>query len=300
MTQLTTALTIPTWILHRLYRIDSRDSLNHTDSPSQPRPDLAAALGRAVGSIRSLFYRDDVLNYEQLRQSAEYRECLTLTQELEGFNPRTLSSIEAQRAFWINTYNLLMVKAVIAFKVQRSSREVGAFFSRAAFRIAGMRFSANDIEHGVLRGNAGHPYLPGPQFRATDPRLGYVLPLDVRVHFALNCAAHSCPPIRSYDADRLDDQLTLAAQSFAAGGGVVIDAASRTASLSRIFLWYSRDFPALPGSRSRRAAALHYIAQFLPDSPQRAAVLDDPHSFHITVQKYDWSLNALPSSMATT
>ena len=47
--------------------------------------------------------------------------------------------------------------------------------------------------------------------------------------------------------------------------------------------------------RSRKAAALHTIARFLPE-PQRAAAVDEAHHFRISYQKYDWSLNALPVS----
>jgi hypothetical protein len=75
---------------------------------------------------------------------------------------------------------------------------------------------------------------------------------------------------------------------------VVIDSERKMASLSRILLWYAKDFPVVTGSRSRKAAALHYMAQFLPDTPQRAALLNTPRNFRITYQKYDWSLNALP------
>ena len=39
------------------------------------------------------------------------------------------------------------------------------------------------------------------------------LPHD-RIHFALNCGARSCPPIRVYAAAKLETQLNTAARSF--------------------------------------------------------------------------------------
>ena len=62
--------------------------------------------------------------------------------------------------------------------------------------IGGQTFSLNALEHGVLRGNVPGPYTWSAPFRSGDPRAGAVLPLDVRIHFALNCGATSCPAVR--------------------------------------------------------------------------------------------------------
>ena len=58
---------------------------------------------------------------------------------------------------------------------------------------------------GVTEGNAwsGHPASGRAEFEASDPRVSVSLTvLDCRVHFALNCGARSCPPIRLYTADK--------------------------------------------------------------------------------------------------
>src|SRR5262249_33790817 len=133
----------------------------------------------------------------------------------------TLSSRDARLAFWINVYNALVIDAVIAFHVRRSVTEgrlgLLAFFRRAAYVVGGYRLNCDDIEHGILRGNRGRPFVPGPQFGPADPRRALVVrPPDARVHFALNCASRSCPAIRAYDAEQIDRQLDLAARSFVA------------------------------------------------------------------------------------
>ena len=52
------------------------------------------------------------------------------------------------------------------------------------------------------------------QLNSDDRRNCLVLDLDPRIHFALNCGAKSCPPIRVYSPPNLDSQLNRAAASF--------------------------------------------------------------------------------------
>jgi hypothetical protein len=56
-----------------------------------------------------------------------------------------------------------------------------------------------------------------------------VQPLDARIHFALVCGAKSCPPIKLYSADTLEEGLAAAAETFCASD-VEIDSASRKVS----------------------------------------------------------------------
>ena len=98
-------------------------------------------------------------------------------------------SQDARLAFWINLYNALVVHSVLESGVEDSVREQEGFFDRYAYRVGGLTFTPNDIEHGVLR---------GAKFEPGDARAAHVAPrLDPRLHFALNCASAGCPPIRS-------------------------------------------------------------------------------------------------------
>lgn len=45
-------------------------------------------------------------------------------------------------------------------------------------------------------------------------RVQVVTPLDPRIHFALVCGAKSCPPIKVYTADALEEGLEAAAAAF--------------------------------------------------------------------------------------
>ena len=52
-----------------------------------------------------------------------------------------------------------------------------------------------------------------------DNRSMLAVELDPRIHFALNCGATSCPPIRVYSSSNLDSQLDRAAASFLCADG---------------------------------------------------------------------------------
>ena len=82
-------------------------------------------------------------------------------------------------------------------------------WSEFAYDVGGLLFSLDEIEHGVLRCNRGHPKDKKPMFvLENDPRMKLMLTkFDARIHFALNCGANSCPPIRIYQADRLNAQV---------------------------------------------------------------------------------------------
>ena len=52
-------------------------------------------------------------------------------------------------------------------------------------------------------------------FKSGDPRLKISLAhVDPRIHFALNCGAKSCPPIKTFSGDQVQDQLQVATSSF--------------------------------------------------------------------------------------
>eukprot|EP00955_Chlamydomonas_euryale_P096409 365010-Chlamydomonas_euryale.AAC.3 len=76
---------------------------------------------------------------------------------------------------------------------------------------------------------AGRPHLTQP-----GPRPLCQLQVDPRIHFALVCGAKSCPPIKLYTPDNLDEGLTAAGEAFCASE-VSVDKRARAVTLSKIF-----------------------------------------------------------------
>lgn len=234
----------------------------------------------------------DGLDYATLARSETHRTYRRYLLELRSFDPGDLIVRERQLAFWINLYNGLVLDAVIQWRIMRSVLELPGFFWRAGYNIGGLRFSANDIENGVLRGNAAHPALPGPTFGRGDPRRAFsMVPIDPRVHFALVCASRSCPPVGFYTPARVHEQLDQAARSFVQGGGVKIDAARNRITLSRIFQWYAPDFGAHRFALGDKHELLTFVAAYLSREDRRR--LAEGGRWDVAFMRYDWRLNGL-------
>jgi hypothetical protein len=162
-------------------------------------------------------------------------------------------------AFWINAYNVFTLKAIADRYPVRSIRQIRGVWTDLRFRGASREVTLDDIEHRILR----------PEFK------------DARVHFAINCASVSCPPLREepYVAARLDAQLDEAARRYLASP-LGLQMRGRTLHVSSIFKWYGDDFmpSGIPGT----------IATYGPPAAQQIARSPD---VRLRFLRYDWSLN---------
>ncbi|MEE9599700.1 MAG: DUF547 domain-containing protein, partial [Anaerolineales bacterium] len=170
--------------------------------------------------------------------------------------------------------------------VTESRLGILSFFQKAAYLINGQRFSLTDIEHGVIRGNRGFPYFPGPHFSASDPRIEVIIcPVDPRIHFALNCASKSCPPIGVYTAEEVDNQLTLASRNFIQQD-LVIDFDQKTITISRIFHWYRDDFSGDKG-------IVDFLLNHIVNPKNQHWLENNRGTVRIKYHPYDWGLNQI-------
>jgi Protein of unknown function, DUF547 len=239
-------------ILHQLSMLIPQNTnavLNDGPAPTVEKIDeIVPQLKRAINRLKGMAFDVDKgrVNYPALANSTEYAEFVMQARALQQYNPWRMTDLMERMAFWINLYNVLIIHAVIAYGVRASVTEVAGIFDRAAYNVGGHRYSANDIEHGILRANAGTPFLPGQHFNTLDPRRPLCMPaIEPRIHFTLVCGALSCPPINVYDGAQMALQLKRAAENFInLGGGVRFDYDAKTLHLSSIFSWYAGDFGA--------------------------------------------------------
>jgi hypothetical protein len=213
--------------------------------------------------------REYVLATRQGEATEQFRAALAALDEAR------LASLdrEAATAFWLNTYN-----AAVQDDLQRDPDifdDRRRLFGEPRLTVAGHDLSLDDVEHGILRGSKskyGLGYLPRLRVDGFERR--HRLPdADPRIHFALNCAAASCPPIAAYTADGVDEELDRSTASFLHSECEYDDDRGRLA-VSRLFLYYRGDF----GGRSG-------IYAFLREH----GVLDDGERPRVTYQSYDWS-----------
>jgi len=238
---------------------------------------------------RGLADRGENVDYIALRADPLYEDFRDCTAKLRAFDPAVLPDRNARQAFWINLYNTLVLDGVITLGVQRSVMERRAgitFFRQAAYVVSGQRVSCDDIEHGILRANRGHPLYPGRQFAPSDQRLKWVNePFDARIHFALNCASRSCPPIRAYSPENLDSQLDLATRSYLAAEVQIVPRAGAL-YLSSIFKWFAVDF-------GGRQGIIDFILPHLQDEAKQTWLSQQRDRVALKYKPYDWRLNGL-------
>jgi len=262
--------------------------------PSQTENiDLAAEVKMAMDEFKIAAMDEDgyQVNYARLRESKAYAEYRGYcAPRLRFFDQYALSRRDEGLAFWINLYNTLVLDGIINFSIQNSVTEdrlgVLAFFRKAAYEVGGLRLSLEDIEHGILRANRGHPYIPGTQFASNDPRLDLVISEpDMRIHFALNYASRSCPPIRAYTAEGINTQLDMAGRGFV-DTDIRIDHDKSELHTSAIFNWYKIDFGGKEG-------VIDFIIKHLPDDDRRAWIQDNQEALKLRYDPYNWGLNLL-------
>ncbi|MFC2054675.1 DUF547 domain-containing protein [Chloroflexota bacterium] len=280
-------------LLDRITGVKSDQVLNATPYlPSKTEStSLAAEVKMAMDEFKIAAMDEDgyQVNYARLRESKAYGEYRDFcAPRLRFFDPAALAGRDESLAFWINLYNALVLDGVINFSIQNSVTEdrlgVLAFFRKTAYEVAGLRVNLEDIEHGILRANRGHPYIPGLHFAPNDPRLDWVISKpDVRIHFALNCASRSCPPIRAYTAEGINTQLDQAGRGFV-DTNVRVDQDKSELHTSAIFNWYKIDFGGKEG-------VVDFIIKHLPNDERRTWIEDNQGEIKLRYDPYNWGLN---------
>jgi hypothetical protein len=252
-----------------------------------PPENLSAELMRCVRRLRDEFYdtKRGRVDYDGLRQSDEFKKYRVLTNGLRAFSPSMLVGRREKLAFWINLYNTIVIDGIASLGIRQSVKEVADFFRSIAYDIGGFRFSPDDIEHGILRGNARPYSRPFRQFGRMDRRAQWiVIPVDPRIHFALVCGSRSCAPVEFYESARIDDQLDEAAKSFINSSEVVVLPEERKVLLSEIFKWYETDF-------GGRVGVTDFIFDYLTVDHLRRFMREHRHDLVFEYTYYDWNLN---------
>ncbi len=256
--------------------------------------DIALTLSMADLKGRFIDGESSSVHYRAIRGSEEFERYKELTKGLQSFDLRDLKTREQRLAFWVNIYNTAVIHGVIELKLGQSVKEFPRFFDRITYEIGGFRFTLNEMEHGILRGNRRHPYRILRPFLKNDSRLEFmIIPIDSRIHFALVCGARSCPPIGFYEASQIDFQLQLAAQSFINSSQVEIRPQEGKLFISKIFKWYQADFG------WSREAVLDMLLNFLDEGEKREFLKRNRDRVRIKYQPYDWNLNQAPSPPRT-
>lgn len=159
-----------------------------------------------------------------------------------------------QLAFWINAYNVFTIDLIINNYPLKSIQGLdgGKPWDVKRINIGGKKYSLNNIENDIIR----------PQFK------------DARIHFAVNCAAKSCPPILNgaFFGKTIDTQLDEVTKKFI-NNKKYQTITSSNLTLSKIFDWYGADFGNI----------VTFINKYSNVKVNKSAT--------IAYKDYDWALN---------
>ena len=266
------------------------DFLLNEGEPAEAHPagKTAAHLRHLMNQLQGAYFETAAgrIAYEQMAGSDLFRQYVECSRQLQNLDLSILETRAERLAFWINLFNVLIIHGVVTLRIRDSVKEVPRFFRRIRYRIGGEEYSADDIEHGILRGNRRFPHSLFHPFGSGDARRRQMIePLEPRIHFALVCASRSCPPIEIYQAEKLDEQLDISGRTFLNAGGLHLDRAHRTVRLSQVFDWYADDFG---DSQEER---LRFLAPYLYDAEDRAFLHDHAAELRVEYSDYDWRLN---------
>jgi len=170
-------------------------------------------------------------------------------------------------AFLSNLYNAATLQLIIDHYPVESIKEIGGRWKgpwkQEVVSLFGEEVSLDHVEHDLIRKDYREP----------------------RVHFALVCAARSCPPLRPepYTPEKLDEQLEDQGRIFMnTPSKNRVDLEKRTAYLSKIFKWFSGDFEGHAGS------ILAFVRPYFPEETK--SKIEDG-TFRVEYLDYDWALN---------
>ena len=189
--------------------------------------------------------------------------------------PELFPSRESRLAYWINAYNAWILRIVVDHYPVSSITRIGGIPYSAFFvmrvTLGGKKMTLHALETDVIRAGFHDP----------------------RIHFAINCASRSCPPLarQVYRPETLDRELDQAARAFINDNRqVTLDEAGRKIVLSKIFDWYASDFKDAAAAKFHHpGSVVDYLRTYL--TPERQKALDQLSGVKPAYHDYDWSLN---------
>jgi len=166
------------------------------------------------------------------------------------------SDAKNYQAFYINAYNISVIKGIVDNYPTKSPLNIGGFFDAKKHNVAGNKITLNDIENKKLRA---------------------VYPKEARYHFVLVCAGLGCPPIinKAYKPETLEKQL-LKQTVLAMDNPKFIRVEEKKVKISQIFEWYKKDF-------TQYGSLVEFINKYKTEKL--------PANSKTGYYTYDWTLN---------
>lgn len=199
------------------------------------------------------YVKDGGVNYKAIKSDpASLNELVAIAKNIRV----SKDNAKEYQAFWINGYNISVIKTVVDNYPISSPLKKTGFFDGIKQEIGGKKITLNDIENKLLRGN----------FKS-----------EPRFHFVLVCAGLGCPPIinKAYLPATLDAQLEKQTK-IALNDSKFIRVNKNKVQVSQIFEWYKGDF-------TQNEKLSDYINGYRNEK--------FPEKVKVSYYSYDWTLN---------
>lgn len=168
--------------------------------------------------LKKYVSKDGVVNYKGFKK--DQSKLQTYITSLSEHMPTDNSSKNEKLSYWINAYNAMTIDLILQNYPLKSIKDIRSPWEQELWTLGGKKYDLETIEHEILR-------------KMNEPR----------IHFAINCASFSCPPLlnEAFTAEKLERQLTQVTKAFLADSRRNTITAN-TLEISKIFKWFSKDF----------------------------------------------------------
>ncbi|MFT4704330.1 MAG: hypothetical protein ACI81R_002033 [Bradymonadia bacterium] len=237
--------------------------VRHTDCSAEPAGEQVAqatSIATQWNSITSEYVTSDGgFRYAALAANEAHNALLDqLVAQVASASTSELTDPE-RLVFLINAYNILVVDDMLVLWPVESVLSEDGFFDGRTHTVAGAEMTLNALENEHIRGFG-----------------------DPRIHFAVNCASDSCPPLLAdaFTVANYEELANTAAQAYVRATARV-DREAGAIAVSQIFEWFAGDF-------SEEAGVREFVASHLADAADAAIA----RTGAISYWPYDWSTNA--------
>jgi hypothetical protein len=162
-----------------------------------------------------------VVNYAGFK--AQKSDLEAYLKHLKEFSPQSGWSKDKKLAYWINIYNAWTVKTIVDNHPIASITKIdgGKPWKTKKVKSGSNTYSLDEVENTIIR----------PRFK------------DGRIHFAVNCAAKSCPPLmnKAWTASNVNSNMEKMTKTFVNNTAFNTISAKKI-KISKIFEWYAADF----------------------------------------------------------
>jgi len=206
------------------------------------------------------FVHEGLVNYKVLAQTKELDSAVD---ELASISPEHFADNNQKLAFWINTYNLLILKNVVNHYPMKERSSFIRDLSLRKFVIGGQSIATDDIRTGKIQ----------PLISSGDPR-----PIFLICGGALGYPRLISHPI---SLETLESDMNEATNEFVnRKNNVVYEPRTGTLYISQFFKWNVSLFVGSP---------FEFVNQHLPKA--RQVDFDDFHTKTSYLGLFDWTLN---------